>query len=76
MTVQAPHNPAPQPNFAPVRPRSPRRTHSSMRSSSIVTLESLPLSVKEIVRSMQGIVALIIGPCPTQVDAQARRKLQ
>ena len=28
-TVQAPHNPAPQPNFVPVKPRLSRSTHSS-----------------------------------------------
>src|ERR1039458_6570899 len=52
-TVHAPHSPAPQPNLVPVRPRSERSTHSNMRSSSVVTLAGLPLSVNEMVRCME-----------------------
>src|SRR5450631_34193 len=53
ITVQAPHKPSPQPNLVPVSPRSLRNTQSSMRSSSTFTLAGLPLSVKEMVRSMK-----------------------
>ena len=51
-TVQAPHSPSPQPNLAPVSPRSLRKTHSSMRSSSTEMRVALPLRVKEMGRSM------------------------
>src|SRR5258708_22803511 len=42
-TVQAPHNPAPHPNFVPVSSRASRRTHSSGVSGETLTFFSLPL---------------------------------
>src|SRR3989304_7333050 len=44
-TVQAPQNPSPQPYFVPVRPKSDRRTHRSLRSPSTVSCVGLPLSL-------------------------------
>src|ERR1035438_10622049 len=44
MTVQAPQKASPHPNLVPVRPRSERSTHNSMRSSSTFTLAGLPRS--------------------------------
>src|ERR1039458_2327311 len=52
ITVQAPHNASPQPNFVPVNPRSERNTQSSMRSSSTLTLAGFPLRVNDTVLSI------------------------
>ena len=46
-TVQAPHRAWPHPNLVPVRPRSSRRTQSSIRVSSTVSRVALPLSVND-----------------------------
>src|ERR1700722_4683166 len=46
-TVQAPHSPAPHPNFVPVRSRLSRRTHKSGVSPSTLTVFCVPLMVKE-----------------------------
>src|SRR5580698_10755916 len=43
-TVQAPHSPAPHPNFVPVSSRVSRRTHSSGVSGETLTCFSLPLT--------------------------------
>src|SRR5579864_4573461 len=43
-TVQAPHNPAPQPNFVPVSVRVSRKTQSSGVSGETLTFFSLPLT--------------------------------
>src|SRR5215813_1332347 len=45
-TVQAPHNPAPQPNFVPVSFRCSRTIQRSGVSASASTLAGLPLIVK------------------------------
>src|SRR6201984_3044336 len=45
-TVQAPHNPAPQPNFVPVSLRCSRTIQRSGVSASASTLAGLPLIVK------------------------------
>jgi hypothetical protein len=42
-TVQAPHNPMPQPNFVPVIPRTSRKTHSRGMSGSTSTSCDAPL---------------------------------
>lgn len=46
-TVQAPHNPAPQPNFVPVRFKESRKTQSSGVSGETLTLRSLPFTRRE-----------------------------
>src|SRR3954469_24785631 len=45
-TVQAPHNPDPQPNFAPLRSRTSRSTHSRGVASSTSTVLVVPFTVK------------------------------
>jgi hypothetical protein len=45
-TVQAPHSPAPHPNFVPVKPRLSRNTHNSGVSPPTVTVFLRPLMVK------------------------------
>src|SRR4030042_804462 len=52
MTVHAPHRPFPQPYFVPVRPRSVRNAHRSIRSGSVVKLTDLPLRLKEMFSSI------------------------
>src|ERR1700716_3811582 len=49
-TVQAPHNPSPQPNLVPVMPSTSRSTHSRGVSPSTSTLCGVPLTL--IVRLM------------------------
>src|SRR5258707_11929318 len=51
-TVQAPHNPAPQPNFVPVSSMVSRRTQSNGVSGGTFTFRSLPFtrSVKSAIR--------------------------
>ena len=51
--VHAPQIPSPQPYLVPVRPKSVRNTHRSMRSRSRTRLCGLPLSLKRIVFFMQ-----------------------
>jgi len=55
-TVQAPHRPEPQPYLVPVRARSVRKTHRSIRSLSVVRLMGLPLSVKEMFSIMSSLL--------------------
>jgi hypothetical protein len=47
-TVQAPHNPAPHPNFVPVIFKVSRKTQSSGVSGATLTLRSLPFTRSEI----------------------------
>jgi hypothetical protein len=46
--VQAPHNPAPQPNFVPVMFKVSRNTQSSGVSGATLTFRSLPFTRSEI----------------------------
>lgn len=55
-TVQAPHRPEPQPYLVPVRARSVRKTHRSIRSPSVVRLMGLPLSVKEMFSTISSLL--------------------
>src|SRR4051812_6383522 len=48
--VQAPHNPAPHPNFVPVNFKTSRSVHSSGISCGMSTLRSLPLTLSVIIR--------------------------
>src|SRR5690606_31767756 len=52
-TVQAPHRPAPQPNFVPTRPRCSRNTHNSAVSGAACTSSSRPLIVRLAMLSLQ-----------------------
>src|ERR1700733_14542009 len=63
ITVQAPHNPAPQPNFVPTIPISSRSAHSSGISGSPSTGFFRPLTRR-----------LIIVPQPPSALELARRK--
>src|SRR5664280_1705807 len=56
-TVQAPQRLSPHPNFVPVRPRSVRRTHRSVRSPSTYRWLGLPLSRNEM-ESFIGFLAV------------------
>src|SRR5882757_7258030 len=49
ITVQAPHNPAPQPNFVPTIPSSSRRAHSSGISGSTSPAIFRPLTRRLII---------------------------
>src|SRR5580692_4578212 len=62
ITVQAPHNPAPQPNFVPTIPSSSRRAHSSGISGSTSTAIFRPLTRR------------LIVPQPPSALELARRK--
>src|SRR5262245_46759436 len=44
-TVHARHWPSPHPNLAPVKPKSSRKTSSSVRRASVVTRRDWPLTV-------------------------------
>jgi hypothetical protein len=46
-TVQAPHSPAPHPNFVPVKPRWSRKTHKSGVSPRTMTVSFRPLMVSK-----------------------------
>jgi hypothetical protein len=50
--VQAPQSPSPQLYFVPVRPKSERKTHKSMRSGDEVRLIFLPLSLNRMIFSI------------------------
>jgi hypothetical protein len=58
-TVQAPHRPWPQPNFAPVRPRVLRRTSSREVPASAVTARLLSLTSS---RYVSATACLLIQP--------------
>src|SRR5580704_4182136 len=69
-TVQAPHNPAPQPNFVPVSLRCSRTIHSNGVSGSASTLTGLPLRLNATVVMRlslgvsviaRGIFRLVVG---------------
>src|ERR1700676_191688 len=47
-TMQAPHRPAPQPNFVPVSLSSSRSTQSRRVSGGALTLSCLPLTLNEV----------------------------
>src|SRR5579871_2347434 len=53
-TLQAPHCDSPQPYFVPVRARSSRRTCSSGRDGSVVTVRAWPFTVNWMVWSIPG----------------------
>ena len=57
-TVQAPHNPEPQPNFVPVSFRCSRTTQSKGVLASTSTLSALPLTV-----NATAIACPSIGSC-------------
>src|ERR1700729_4367214 len=65
ITVQAPHNPAPQPNFVPTIPSSSRRAHSSGISGSTSTAIFRPLTRR-----------LIIVPPPPSALELSTKELQ
>ena len=61
-TVQAPHNPAPQPNFVPVSASVSRNTQSSGVSGETLTFFSLPLT-----RSVMSAMLSCVEAEPTMV---------
>src|ERR1700758_2870131 len=60
-TVQAPHNPAPHPNFVPVSCRVSRNTQSSGVSGATLTLRSFPFT-RSVISTIEG--PIVLGEAP------------
>src|SRR5215471_5250956 len=76
-TVQAPHNPAPQPNFVPVSSRVSRNTHSRGVSGGTLTFFSLPFTRRVIsamcILSLNGRQDSMV-PKPREKRQRVRRR--
>src|SRR5579859_7335961 len=73
-TVQAPHKPAPQPNFVPVSSRVSRRTQRRGVSGATLTFFSLPLTRSAISAMKSWEAAAQHGNQPTQKGKCRKRE--